>query len=120
MLVLRMSEPMLFGVDGPVVSATRRDYRVTTALVLANPQRGRMRLPFLRALDDRRNFSPGIKRRAVGTESPSPRRGFGRSHSARSAWSTGTSARAPPGDNVVFLHTGGAPALFAYRSALSI
>ena len=25
-----------------------------------------------------------------------------------------------PEDNVVFLHTGGAPALFAYRSALSI
>jgi L-cysteate sulfo-lyase len=25
-----------------------------------------------------------------------------------------------PGDNVVFLHTGGAPALFAYRSALTI
>jgi hypothetical protein len=33
------------------------DTAATKALALANPQRGRTRLPFLWALDDRRNFS---------------------------------------------------------------
>jgi KUP system potassium uptake protein len=37
---------------------TRRDYSATTALALANPQRGRTRLHFTWALNDGRNFSP--------------------------------------------------------------
>ena len=44
--------------DAPRSWTTRRDYSATTALALANPQRGRTRLPPLWALDDRRNSSP--------------------------------------------------------------